>query len=397
VRRLTELTRSALPESMSRIPSINPERIGWCCSDRGITVSELSKNLGIDSARFAANSLRDEGLTFNQLRKLATFFSRGVLFFLDTGPVHANQLHSPQFRTITNQKPGLSAKVRSLIGRVERQRELYVSLLEDLGEELPDFETPNLSGRDIQNATIATREWLGLTAENHFEAFRSRVEDRGVLVFRSNGYAGAWQIPSDSTISGFSLYDQRCPVVFVRRLLPESRQTFTLIHELAHLLLHKKSFIDAEEDLYSMRGREREANQFAGLVLVPDDYLSQVHDASRPHDVSLFDGWLKPFKDQWGVSGEVILRRLLDTNRLGRTEYDDYRKFILANSASKAPDSGNRSYRHREPRHVFGAPFVRAVFDALHTEQISLSKASTYLDNLKIKDVRALEEHLANL
>ena len=382
---------------MHRIQSINPDRVGWCCSERGVTLHDLAQHLGLDVARLGSHKLREDGLTFNQLRKLAAFFNRGVLFFLDTRPVEAKRLHSPQFRTLTNQKPDLSPKVRAIIERVERQRDLYQSLLEDLGEDTPQFNPPRLQARNVRKAAAATREWLDLGTESSFEAFRSTVERQGILVFRSNGYAGAWQIPSDSSIAGFSLYDERCPVVFVRRLVPETRQTFTLIHELAHILLHRESSIDAEEDFFSSRGREREANEFAGLVLVPDDYLVSVDNSKQPHDVSHFDAWLKPYKDRWGVSGEVILRRLLDTKRLRQVEYDKYRQFISANSSPKTPGRGDRSYRHREPRHVFGTPFVRAVFDSLHTDQISLSKASTYLDNLKIKDVRALEEHLANL
>lgn len=361
-----------------------------------MALSELAKKLGIDLARLEKNSLTESGLTFNQLRRLATFFDRGVLFFLESGPVEPSRLHSAQFRTLTNQKPDLSPKTRTLIERVERQRDLFLSLIEDLSER-SHFEPPRLHTTNIKKAAATTREWLGLKNENQFDAYRSTIEAKGILVFRSNGYAGAWQIPTDSPISGFSVFDQRCPVIFVRRLLPETRQTFTLIHELAHILVHQDSFIDTESDFYSTRGREHEANEFAGLVLVPDEHLAMVADSGRPADVSGFDTWLKPYKNLWGVSGEVILRRLLEASRLSQSEYDAYRNFVRANTPSKPTSRGDRSYRYREPRHVFGTRFVRAVFDALHTDQISLAKASTYLDNLKIKDVHALEAHLANL
>ena len=43
---------------------------------------------------------------------------------------------------------------------------------------------------------------------------------------------------------------------------------------------------------------------------------------------------------------------------------------------------------------VFGKPFVYAVFDSLHNRNITLAKASTYLDNLKISDVRQLERYV---
>jgi hypothetical protein len=46
---------------------------------------------------------------------------------------------------------------------------------------------------------------------------------------------------------------------------------------------------------------------------------------------------------------------------------------------------------------MFGEPFVRTVLDALSAKHISLAKASTYLDNLKIKDVHQLEGAYANL
>jgi len=382
---------------MSRIPSVNSERVRWCCREHGITVVELADQLKVDAARLDAAALREDGLTFNQLQKLAGYFHRGVLFFLESGPVNANRLHSPQFRTLANQKPNLPPKVLALVERAERHRNLYLSLLDDLGETPPRFQPPRLRGTDPARVAAAIRRWLGLNDEDSFETYRAAVEACGVLVFRSNGYAGAWQLPADSPICGFSLYEQHCPVIFVRRLHPESRQTFTLMHELGHLLLHKTSFIDGEDDLYSVRGREREANQFAGHILVPNEHLALIDDDQRPIDVSAFDGWLKPFKTRWGVSGEVILRRLLDVGRIQREDYDGYRRLVLANLANMTSGRGDRSYRHREPRHILGTPFVRVVFDALNTEQISLSKASTYLDNLKIKDVHALEEHLANL
>ncbi|SEH55241.1 hypothetical protein BAZSYMB_V2SCAFFOLD00054_4 [Bathymodiolus azoricus thioautotrophic gill symbiont] len=43
---------------------------------------------------------------------------------------------------------------------------------------------------------------------------------------------------------------------------------------------------------------------------------------------------------------------------------------------------------------MFGRPFVYAVFDSLHNQKITLAKASTYLDNIKISDVRQLEQYV---
>src|SRR5260364_200015 len=49
--------------------------------------------------------------------------------------------------------------------------------------------------------------------------------------------------------------------------------------------------------------------------------LIQVKDGERPRQISEFDEWLKALRKTWGVSTEVILRRLLDTDRLPQAQY----------------------------------------------------------------------------
>jgi Zn-dependent peptidase ImmA (M78 family) len=382
---------------MERIRSINPERIRWCCADYGIAPGNLASELGIAAANIERVMAGEDGLTFNQLRKIAEYFGRGVLFFLESGPVDETKVHTPQFRTIANQKPELSATLKKLVERVEKQRAVYLSLREDLDEtEQLQFSPPNLTRRNPQDAACITRKWLGLASENNFSTYRAAVEAKGVLIFRSNGYNGKWQIPKQSPIFGFALYDMTCPVILIKKQPVESPQSFTLMHELGHLLLHKTSSIDDEHDLQSHQGREQVVNTFAGHMLVPDAFLKSIRDTERPNNVSQYDDWLEQPRKAWGVSGEVILRRLLDANRLPQSQYTAYRQW-RAKLVIQQKDGGNRMHRYREPKHVFGDTFVRTVLDALNTRHITLAKASSYLDSLKIKDLHQLERYYAGL
>lgn len=382
---------------MERIQSINPDRIAWCCADLGITPEQLAAETGISAATMEHVMAGEDGMTFNQLRKLAGHFGRGVLFFIEEGPVDEAQVHSPQFRTLANQKPELSAKLKALIERVEKQREVYLSLREDLdAADRPQFTPPHLSADNLQEAARIARQWLGLNEQNDFDSYREALESRGVLVFRSNGYNGKWQIAKENPILGFSLYDETCPVIVVKKQDWDTRQSFTLMHELGHLLLHKTSSIDDERDMESHRGHEREANAFAGYLLVPDAFLASINDAERPDEVSQYDHWLAHQRKAWGVSGEMILRRLLDAGRLPQTRYEAYRRWA-AESVIVVSDGGNREWRHREPRHIFGDTFVRTVLDSLYARHITLAKASGYLDNLKIKDLHQLERYYAGV
>jgi Zn-dependent peptidase ImmA (M78 family) len=382
---------------MDRIHAVNRKRIEWCCAEQGMAPNELADVLDMSADRWAAFWSADAGLTFNQLRNLAEHFGRGVLFFLEPGPVVAEQVHTPQFRTLAQQKPDLSQRLRLLIERVERQRALFLSLREDLDDALwSPFEAPALPAANVAAAAKATRKWLGLgEGKNDFESYRKAVEAKGILVFRTNGYNGPWQIAKESPVAGFALYDAQCPVIVVKKMATDAPQSFTLMHELAHVLLHKASWIDDEADLRSTQGREQEANLFAGLVLVPDHFLASISDADRPEDMAALNEWLKPQRSAWGVSAEVILRRLLAVGRLPQATYQAYKAWSLEAGNNKKDEGGTRMYRHREPKHIFGDRFVRTVLNSLSARRITLSKASGYLDGLKIADVHELERHYA--
>lgn len=362
-----------------------------------MTRDELAQEIDIAPTSFDKLMAGESGLTFNQLRKLAEFFGRGTLFFLEPGPVDETRVHSTQFRTLSNQKPELSPRLKLLIERVERQRAIFLALRDELDPaDVTRFEAPDLAGLHIPDAAARVRAWLGLDERNGFDSYRHAIEARGLLVFRSNGYAGKWQIAKESPILGFSLYDPECPVIVVKKQDADTRQSFTLMHELGHLLLHRASSIDDDSDIHSQEGEEREANAFAGHLLVPDAFLADIRDDQRPVEAAAFDDWLKPQRKAWGVSGEVILRRLLDAGRLPPAAYAAYRQWN-AKYPPPEKEGGTREHRNREPKHIFGDGYVRVVLDALNSRRITLTKASSYLDNLKIADLHKLEQHYANV
>ena len=382
---------------MDRIDSINLDRIRWCAAECGVSLDDLAIEAGIPAKALSAQMDDGVGLTFAQLKKLADYFGRGALFFLDTGALDEQRVHTAQYRTLTNQKPELPLAIKKLIERVERHRELYLSLREDFySDNFLPFDPPAIGAHRPEAAAATIRTWLGLGIANTFEKYRQALERLGILVIRSNGYAGQWQIAKDSPILGFSLYHAVCPVIVVKASRWENQQTFTLMHELGHLILHRASSIDDDSDMRPSAGQlreEREANAFAGHLLVPDAFLGQIRDTEQPEFISLFDDWLAPYGKQWGVSVEMILRRLMDAGRLTQDRYSAYRSHARG-LVLPEEQGGNRAFRHREPKHIFGNPFVRTVIDALAARRISTSKACAYLDGLKLSDLHQLERHV---
>ena len=53
----------------------------WCCADYGITPGDLASELNIAASSIERVMVGEDGITFSQLRKIAEYFGRGVLFF----------------------------------------------------------------------------------------------------------------------------------------------------------------------------------------------------------------------------------------------------------------------------------------------------------------------------
>ncbi len=380
--------------------AINPNRLQWCMSTVDVDLDGLSLELHIAKQTLEQVMENQKALSVNQLEKIANYFKRSLLFFLDPNEASEDKIYSPQFRTINNQKPISSPKLRAFIERVEKQRKTYIGLMEDLDEPLNIDWRPKIkrNTKDIKSISTYVRQWLNISVSDSFETIREAVENKGIMVIVSNGYNGKWQIDKDNPVRGFSLYYDTLPVIVIKKQFSKGAQAFTLMHELAHLLLHKESAIDDEDDFHSYQGMEKEANEFAGNLLIPDNFLNELDITQLLSlEVSDYDNYLSDYKQRWCVSGEAILVRLLIDNRISQQEYQSYKNYKnqqAVNESQKEAVTIPRTYRHREPINVFGKPFVYAVFDSLHNRKITLAKASTYLDNLKISDVRQLERYV---
>ncbi|MGH8061141.1 MAG: ImmA/IrrE family metallo-endopeptidase [Pseudoxanthomonas sp.] len=380
---------------MERLEAFNPARLRWCMEDAHISTSQLARDVGIAEGTLSRAIDGNLGLTFIQIQKLGKYFGRTPLFFLETGAAEPQQIRSPQFRTLLNQQQNLDQKIKRIIQLAEWQREAYISLLQELDQlDFIEFNPPELRGADPIAAARVAREWLGIESEHTFEQYRNAIESRGALIFRTNGYAGKWQIPSTHPTIGFSLYHTQYPIIVVRKENAESRQTFTLAHELGHLLLFRESTIDSVESLSSHARKERLANEFAGHFLIPQDRLNQINHGALPTDPDELEAELQVYRRLWGVSTDVILLRLIASNRLPQIVYDNFVRWRERRPEETAT-GGSREWRHREPRHILGDNYVRTVLQALDTNRLTLVKASKYLDDLKLTDIRQLEQYYA--
>ena len=381
------------------VKGVNSRRILWFLEHWNISVQQFASETKIAESTIERLMDGRDVLTVKQLKRIAEYFNQSMLFFLCGEPISEQQIYSPQFRTIMNQEPVISRKVKILLQNIEWQRKVYLSLLDDLGEDVRKSWYPDeldINDNEIKHTADLTRSWLGLERSVNFNSLRKSVESKGIWVVVTNGYLGRWHIAKDSLIRGFCFYHNHLPVIVIRKQNSPAPQAFTLFHELAHLLFHKRSFVDDESNLYEQQGNERIANEFAGNVLVPDRYLDNLNlDQILYAKSDDLPKLLEVFNNQWCASTEVILRRLRDEQMIPSEKYSAYRNWTMHHQPS-GHSGGRGRFRDREPIAMFGVNFVGTVISALQGNQITLAKASSYLDNLKISDLRKLERRLVH-
>ena len=100
-------------------------------------------------------------------------------------------------------------------------------------------------------------------------------------------------------------------------------KSFSLIHELVHLLKRESSVCNAMYDAKVAQKEEVFCNAVAGELLVPrDEMVNILHKANCSWPFSMED--IANVANKFSVSREVIIRRLLDSKIILETDYTQY-------------------------------------------------------------------------
>lgn len=241
-------------------------------------------------------------------------------------------------------------------------------------------------------AATAVREYLGVSLEaqlswrNVQEAltvWRQVVQDSGIFVFK--------RAFKQKGISGFCLYDDEFPIIYLNNGTAVSRQIFTLFHELAHLLLRTNGVTQVNmEYIDSLHRPARDielfCNRFAAEFLVPSSHF----DTRLSDNTPINDQWIRNIAKAYSVSREVILRRLLDkglvTSEYYRTKINEW-----YSETSKKGGSGGNYYATQIT--YLGDKFLNIAFDKYYSGRASIEQIADYLD-MKVPTVMELEARM---
>ena len=244
-----------------------------------------------------------------------------------------------------------------------------------------------IRGEEFLNINV--REQKGwLRVDESLNSWRSAVERNGVFVFRHSF--------EQERVSGFCVQDDVFPLIYLNSKEAKVRQIFTLMHELAHVLLGTSDIAMQENKAYigslSSEGRRIEnlCDRFAAEVLVPSEDFAEVSQNIDIADETVF----KNAARRYWVSERVILRKFLDAKLISTPQYWEKAEEWNSRNAPKdkktEAQSGNY-YNNNIAR--WGKSFLTHIFDMHRENRIGLNDL-THLLGVKIGTLHKLEDRL---
>jgi Zn-dependent peptidase ImmA (M78 family) len=366
---------------------VTPALIAWARTRAGLTIED-AKNFGkIDEWERGESSP-----TYPQLEALANALKVPVAVFFFPEPPNVPDI-AQTFRTLPatefDQIPG---RVKLLL-RKAKAFQLNLMELTRGRNPAPRVITEDLrfsSGADLAEAASQLRSYLAVTIETQqswpddetaLKEWRQTLQSVGVYIFKDAFKADEY--------SGFCLFDEVFPLIYVNNSAAKTRQIFTLFHELVHLLFETSGIDTIHDDYLSkLQGDSRRieifCNRFAAEFLFPEFIFAEAMKGQEPTEAMA-----KRLAARFHVSREFVFRRFLDRKWIDEPTYTS-----AATRWSQQRIAGKGGDYYWTKLSYLGRDYVALALSEFHQNRISETQLADYLDT-KPKNLAGIEDYFA--
>jgi Zn-dependent peptidase ImmA (M78 family)/transcriptional regulator with XRE-family HTH domain len=359
---------------------LNPAVLRWAREQVGLDVETAAAKASTTPELLHAAEHGEHHLSLRQAERAAEAYGVPIATLYLPEPPDAESIEQ-RFRHLR----GVTFASRSyalvkLERDVRRRQEAMVDVYDSLGEDAPWTYVSETLGIGTQVPTAKTvRELLGidppaLRAERLEDPYFSRkiviraVEWSGVLVTRQ-------RVPDDG-VRGFLLPHPEVPAIYVNSGEHPRAQTFTIVHEFAHLLIAHLGLGETEE--------EARCDAIAGEILMPGEVYEPM--ARRVGGSAVKRAQV--LADQFGVTPLAAAVRGSYLDLFTAAEVSS-----VKNRARREPmpgtDGGGNGNRNKVSK--LSPTFTDTVLAAADSASITLSAASRLLGT-KVEDFDKLRD-----
>lgn len=391
------------------MPKINPELIRAARESAGLSLEDAAKKLGITSKNKTEKLANYENGEIPPskalLQKMASTYHRNLLYFYLARPP-LSEPRTKDFRTTIegNNKPDQDKLLTIYLRNLETRQAILSSALADASQEnkisfigrLGSAATSTEIARSIQDLLGIGKEKLRAAKDpaKSFQLLRDAAEKANIFVVIERDLGSHHSEISLNTFRGIALEDKYAPFIVINAEDARAAWSFTLLHEIAHLLIGESGISGPRE---SDMPTERKCNEAASLFLLSDEELFQEKWPIAASDETLRDA-IKNFARYRNLSQQMVAYRLYKANLLSYTRWAELdgelkceiqqqrieQKRVLTSS------SGGPSYRITKAFRL-GRGLVNTV-SYLHKEDLlTTTKAAKILD-IKPKSLDAIAQ-----
>lgn len=324
--------------------NINPDIVNWARHRSQLSLSGLAAKLNIPEEKLEGWERGNASPTFNQAKNIAnkTHIPFGYLF-LDTPPQET--LGLPDLRTIESQHPVRpSTELTELVLTMRERVSWYADHLRDQGIKRNPIVGRYTLATPVDEIVSYMRNILGVSLnqqrgdeDEYFRLLVKRIEAAGILVMKQRTIRNHRPLSVDE-FRGFAIDDPVAPLIFINIADIKSASLFTLIHELAHILLGQSGISDGSFD--AEKEAEVVCNAVAAEFLVPQyTFLQQWRK---------LDDWrlnIPELTSLFHTSRWVIARRAQTLGKITTQQYSDFVAELMEEYRRRPKSNGGDYYR----------------------------------------------------
>jgi len=380
-----------------RVVGIQPAILRWARESLGLHISDVAGKLKRSLDEIISWEDGSAAPTYPQLEKLAyQVYKRPLaVFFLPKPPDEIPP--DREFRTLPDTdleslEPDTYLQIRKAHAFKLALNDLFNGV--NPGDRHIWSDVSLFQNRSVKSQAHVIREYLGIGLDMQtswkdddtaLKAWRQVIENAGVFVFKASF--------RQKEISGFCLADNTFPIVYLNNSTTKTRQIFSLLHELAHLLLGMNGLGKLNQNYIDLlpqkeKGIERFCNAIAAEVLIPSDDFARQTELLPFNVERLDDTDFGMLASRYGVSRESILRRFLDQGRASQSFYEIKARFW---ASQKKSTSGGDWYASQNV--YLSARFAQEIVSRHYRHEFSLEQASDLL-GIKAKNFEKLEQRI---
>lgn len=373
------------------LSGVNGKIIQWAREYYNMSSEEAAQKIGVDLEKYKDWEAGTDYPTYAKLKKISDVFHKpSAVFFFPTPP----KIASPKGDLRTLPDAVVNRLSRNVILQLEKAKVYQLSLIELYGErdsvfmhrdEFPDSVDALCDFFRGKLEFPITAQKARKSTKVVFEIYREKFYNIGIYVFKDSF--------KDNAISGLCVKDDHFPVIVINNSMSFARQTFTLFHELFHLISDTSGAEIIRDDFYSMLDEnqsdvERNCDSFANSFLIPlDDFKKELDKSPIDEDR------IKELARLYSVSREAVMYKLLTLGRITNNDYSQLKEAFYGEAIrtqEKKDEKKSRGNYYSTKLSYLGNQYTGEVFRQYFSGKISGVKAGEMLQS-KVDHLPRLE------